>query len=250
MRVAVLGATGRVGRLVVAEVLAAPDLELAAAWAGPASVAAGAQVSGVPVTAPGVGRPDVVVDFSTDAALAGALPTFAGVPLVTGTTRLADPTRLLLAEHAAGAPVVSASNFALGVVLLRHLVRTAAEFLPSFDAEIVEIHHSGKRDAPSGTAVDLVAAVQAGRGGGAAVHGRFGADAARIPGEIGVHAVRGGGVVGEHTVLFLDAFERVELRHVATDRVMFARGALTVARRLVAFPSGSRSLEAVLGLGG
>jgi 4-hydroxy-tetrahydrodipicolinate reductase len=202
------------GRLVVAEVEAAPDLALA--WTCgrdlPPSLDA-----------------DVIVDFSTPAGLTRLLAR-AACPIVTGTTGLPLGDVTL--------PVLHAANFSLGVAVLARLVRDAAAALPGYDIEVVELHHRGKQDAPSGTALRLV------DGLGPTVSGRTGP---RVPGEIGLHAVRGGDIVGEHRVYLCGPGERLELGHVATNRGLFAAGAVRAARWMVGKPPGRYRIEDVIG---
>jgi len=233
IRVGVLGASGRMGRHVCEGIEAAPDLELAAA------VGRGDDPRALSTA-------DVVIDFSSPAALAAALPVVAGVALVTGTTGLDDRTRALRDAHAATAPVLAAANFSVGIALLAELVRRATKALPDADIEIVETHHRLKADAPSGTALALAAAAGPGR---PLVHGREGRTGPRRPGVIGIHAVRGGDVVGEHDVYLLLDGEQVRLGHGATSRAVFAHGALRAARWLQGRPPGVYDLSAVLGLG-
>jgi 4-hydroxy-tetrahydrodipicolinate reductase len=212
--VGVHGATGRMGRLVCAEVESAPDLALA--WAAartlPESLAA-----------------DVIVDFSVPDALRRLLAV-ARCPVVSGTTGLTLDT--------VGVPVVHAANYSLGVAVLARLVRAARSALPAWDAEIVEVHHAAKRDAPSGTALRLA------EGLGTVTNGHAGL---RVAGEVGLHAVRGGDVVGEHTVHLFGAGERLTLGHVATDRRLFAVGALTAARWIIGKPVGLYGMDDVVG---
>ncbi|MCA9492296.1 MAG: 4-hydroxy-tetrahydrodipicolinate reductase [Myxococcales bacterium] len=258
--VAVLGATGRMGRLVIAEVLDAPDLVLVAALASPGGVAVGADAGtlagraacGVNVTRPG---PDafadarIVIDFSLPDALAATLPHLGDRALVTGTTGLSPELTALRDAHAERGPLLAAANFSLGVHLLMDLVRRAASALPHADLEIVETHHRKKIDAPSGTALALADAAQAGRAEPLERRfGRSGRTGARASSEIGVHALRGGDVVGEHTVWFLDDGERVSLTHAASSRVTFARGAVRAARWIGHRPAGRYDMAQVLGL--
>ncbi|MFZ5476068.1 MAG: 4-hydroxy-tetrahydrodipicolinate reductase [Myxococcota bacterium] len=214
IRVGVHGATGRMGRLVLAEVEAAPDLTLA--WTCGRKLA------------PSLAA-DVIVDFSAPEALLQLLEV-ATCPVVTGTTGLVlSPDQRV--------PVLHAANFSVGVAVLARAVREATRALPGWDVEIVELHHSHKRDAPSGTALRLA------EGLGRVVTGRKGA---RGHGEVGVHAVRGGDVVGEHTVYLCGPGERLQLGHVAQNRAIFAKGALRAARWLVGKPAGLYRIEDVL----
>jgi 4-hydroxy-tetrahydrodipicolinate reductase len=147
--------------------------------------------------------------------------------------------------------VVLAPNLRVGVAALRVLVRRLAGVLgEGFDVEIVEVHHGGKRDAPSGTALALASAVSEGRGfSGGPVVDRAVRGRPREVGGVGVSVVRGGGVVGDHTVHFLGREERIELTHRAADRRVFARGAVRAARWVVGRPPGRHGMEEVLGLG-
>jgi 4-hydroxy-tetrahydrodipicolinate reductase len=202
------------GRLVLAEIAAAPDLTLA--WACGRDLPADLDA-------------DVIVDFSVPAALTRLL-SVATCPVVTGTTGIT------LAE--VRIPVLHAANFSLGVAVLARLVHEAAAALPGYDIEVVELHHRGKRDAPSGTALRLV------EGLGPQVSGRSGP---RNPGEVGLHAVRGGDIVGEHRVYLCGPGERLELGHVATHRGLFAAGAVQAARWIVGKPVGLYRIEDVVG---
>lgn len=218
LRIGVHGATGRVGRLVVEAVQHAPDLTLA--WACGRDL-------------PEDLRADVIVDFSVPDALIRLL-SLTSAPVVSGTTGLVPGTL-----SAPRVPVVHAPNFSAGVAVLARLVEDAARALPGYDIEIVELHHNAKRDAPSGTALRLA------EGLGPLVNGRTGP---RTAGEIGMHAVRAGDAVGEHTVYLAGPGERLQLGHVATQRTVFAHGALRAARWLVGKPPGLYRFEDVLGL--
>jgi 4-hydroxy-tetrahydrodipicolinate reductase len=170
------------------------------------------------------------------------------VPLITGTTGGGPALDRSLDRHATGAPLIQAANFSVGVTVLLDLVRRAAAALPEADVEIVETHHRGKRDAPSGTALAFGAAVEAGRGPLARVFGREGAVGVRPPGELAFHALRGGDVVGEHTVWFLADGERVSITHGATSRRTFALGAVRAARWILGKPPGRYGMDEVAGL--
>ncbi len=241
-RVGLLGADGRMGRALRAALHAGdvPGLTLAGTADRDADVA---------VLLAGC---DVYVDFSAPAATAAAAHAAATSrrAAVIGTTGLDAAAHAAVDALAAVAPVVVAANFSVGVTLLADLVERAARALgPAWDAEIVETHHRHKVDAPSGTALALAAAIDAGRDATAArTTGRAGQVGARPTGEVGIHAVRGGDVVGEHTVLLLGSGERLELTHRATDRAIFARGALAAAAWVVGKPPGRYDLRDVLGL--
>ena len=175
---------------------------------------------------------DALIDFSAPAALDGLLrwATANRVPCVLATTGYTEAQLAAVDEAARVIPVFRSANMSVGVALLRKLVREAAAALgDSFDAEIVEMHHRRKKDAPSGTALMLCEAVKEARANASAVFGREGRDCPRRPGEIGVHAVRGGTVTGEHQVMFLGEMERITLSHSAESRAVFAAGALRAA---------------------
>jgi 4-hydroxy-tetrahydrodipicolinate reductase len=263
LTLAVCGASGRTGGMVVAAIAASTDVRLVAATcrAGServgrdAGAAAGVRDLAVPL-APLDGAPitdaDVVIDFSSPAALADLLPRLRpGQALVTGTTGLDAAGREALVARAADGPVLEASNFSPGVAVLVDLARRAVSALPGYDVEIIEAHHRHKVDAPSGTALTLAHAVCAARGLDPALalrHGRHGAAGPRPGPEIGVHALRGGGVVGEHEVWIVGDTERVSLGHSATTRAAFAEGALRAARWLAGRPPGTYRLSDALGL--
>jgi 4-hydroxy-tetrahydrodipicolinate reductase len=260
-RVAVLGAAGRMGRRVVAAVLDSDDLTLVAAVGRPGSAAAGQDAGalagagpcGLVVRDPGEGcfaDAEVVIDFSLPDGLREGLRWLGGRGLVSGTTGVGPGLGAALAEQEARGAVLIAANFSLGVAVLTDLVRRASAALPAADLEIVEVHHRRKRDAPSGTALALAAAAEAGRGAPLVrVNGREGDTGPRPAGSLGIHAVRGGDVVGEHTVWLLGDGERVALSHAASSRDTFANGAVVAARWIARRAPGRYYLAEVLGLG-
>jgi 4-hydroxy-tetrahydrodipicolinate reductase len=196
---------------------------------------------------------DVVVDFSNHEATLSLLEhaVAAGKPVVIGTTGHSAAEKEKLLKLAAKVPCVWTGNFSVGVNLLFALTRRAARTLgDDYDIEIVEMHHRMKKDAPSGTAARLLEiALQERESGRAAVrHGREGITGARTPGEVGVHSLRGGDVIGDHTVMFSGTGERIELTHRASDRAVFARGALRAAQWVVRQRPGVYDMQAVLGL--
>lgn len=258
--VGVLGATGRMGRMVIAEIAAGDGIVLMAAAASERSPLLGTDAHalcalshcGVPVEVSSDGcfaGCDVVIDFSQPDALMSALPHLGRAALVSGTTGLTPEQERALDDRASQAPVLWASNFSVGVTVLLDLVRRAAAAMPGADIEIVEIHHRHKRDAPSGTARSLAEAVARGRGSDIEqVHGRHGLTGERPQGPIGMHALRGGDVVGEHTVWLLADGERLMLSHSASSRATFAAGAVRAARLLVSRSAGRFTLPELLGL--
>lgn len=233
VRVAVTGATGRMGR----QVLSAAREREADAVALAVSRSGADEVAGVDVEPasdlPAVlaaREPDALVDFTVPeagVAYVGAAAE-AGVPAVVGTTGFDDAQDDELRAAAEAVPVLRAANFAPGVQALLAAVRAAVGALPGYDVEVTETHHRGKRDAPSGTAGRLVDAVEDERGPAVRVHGREG-QAPRQNGAIGVHARRAGAVTGEHEVLLADNDEAIELSHRAGSRGVFAAGALDAA---------------------
>lgn len=200
---------------------------------------------------------DVVLDVSsadgTRTLLERHIDALAGRALVVGTTGLDAGTTGALDALAERAAVLIAANFSVGINLLLSVAERVAGVLEAaqYDVEIVEAHHRGKADAPSGTALALGEAVARGRGTefeGARRDGRSGRTGERREGEIGMHAVRGGSVVGEHRVLFLGGRERIELVHEATDRAVFAEGALRAARWIAGRRAGRYAMRDVLGM--
>ena len=193
---------------------------------------------------------DVLVDFSAPGALAGSLERAlsAGVPILIGTTGLDDMADRRIAEAAKEVAVLRAANTSLGVAVLADLVERAAAALgPDWDIEILEMHHRGKADAPSGTALALGEAAAEGRGGEfPAERGRDGTGLKREQGAIGYASLRGGSVAGEHDVIFAGPGERLILSHRAESRMIFARGALAAARFLAGKPAGLYSMRDVI----
>lgn len=259
LRLVVNGASGRMGRAVLDRARADAKWQVAAGIVGAGSALEGQPIGGV--EAPGAARYGtrfpplagvaVVIDFSSPAGLAAALDAClpARVPLVTGTTGLDAALEARLDAAAATIPLLRAANFSLGVALLTRLLRSAAAALPDWDLEIIEAHHARKQDAPSGTALALGQAAAAARDStleDAAVYSREGHTGARVPGSIGFAVIRGGDIVGEHQALLIGSGERLELGHRATDRAIFARGALQAAQWLVGRAAGHWRLEDVL----
>ncbi|HEY0840502.1 MAG TPA: 4-hydroxy-tetrahydrodipicolinate reductase, partial [Vulgatibacter sp.] len=195
---------------------------------------------------------DVVVDFtSPEATVSHArICTAKGTPLVVGTTGLSPDDRGAIEEAAARIPIVLSPNMSVGMNLLFRVVAEAGSALSDFDAEIVEIHHRHKKDAPSGSALRLARSIAEGRGDGSSgelVHGRHGQTGERQAGPIGMHALRGGDVAGDHTVFFLGPGERLELTHRASSRAAFAAGAVRAARWVAGKAPGLYSMQDVLG---
>lgn len=261
LAVGVHGAGGRMGRAIVKGVIEAADLTLVAAVDREGSPALGSDAGelalagraglGVSAGFDALERAEVVIDFSTPRATEWLATQLCQKPrpLVVGTTGLDDAASKALNELAAVAPVLVAPNTSIGVNVLFHLAAEAARLLgDEFDAEIMEMHHKHKVDAPSGTALRLAERVKESRGYATVVHGRSGQVGARPAGEIGILALRGGDVVGEHTLTFAGPGERIELVHRAHDRGLFARGALRAARFVKHAPPGRYDMSDALGM--
>jgi len=216
-RVLIHGASGRMGQALLRLASESSQLRVVAAVSRQQPVALPAGVQWLPASGLDAAPVfDVAIDFSLPEAFDGvlALCTDRGAALVSGTTGLDDAQRQALSAASAHVPVVWAANFSLGVAVLSDLVERAARALTAWDCDIVESHHVHKKDAPSGTALALGARAEA---GGAAPR---------------YASLRAGDIIGEHLVQFTGAGERIELVHRATNRDIFARGALHVAGRL------------------
>jgi 4-hydroxy-tetrahydrodipicolinate reductase len=265
VRIGIVGAAGRMGAALIREIAARDGARLsgaaertgADAIGRDAGTLAGLEPMGLKVgddAAALFAVSDVVIDFTAPAATArhAGLAAEARVPLVIGTTGLEAEHERAIAEAAARVAIVQSGNMSLGVNLLVGLTRRVADVLgPDFDVEIVEMHHRHKVDAPSGTALMLGRAAAEGRGvalDAVAARGRDGITGARRRGDIGFASLRGGDVVGEHSVIFAADGERVELVHKATDRRLFARGAVTAALWTRGRAPGLYSMFDVLGL--
>lgn len=258
LRIACVGALGRMGERVRAAIEAAPDARLSGALESPSHPRVGERLaSGVAVVSDAARAfrdTDVVIDFTVPRATLATIDAAAarGIAYVCGTTGFTPSERAAIEATAKRIPIVLSPNFSVAVVALAHLVAEATRLLgPEYDAEIVELHHGQKRDAPSGTALRLAEAVAGARGQDldrVLVDARHGETGARSPGSIGVQALRGGDNPGEHTVLLLGRGERLELVHRAATRDHFAAGALRAARWLRGRPAGLYTIEQVLGL--
>lgn len=259
VRIAIVGAAGRMGQRLQQEALADRDrFSLVHAITAPDDPQLGrALFEGAPALAPALAEAlantpvDVVIDFSAPAATVDTARAAAdaGCALLTGTTGLSHEQLDDLARTARSIAFLQAANTSLGVNLLAELVEVAARTLgEAWDCEIVELHHRHKVDSPSGTALALGAAVARGREvelGDILRTARAG-HTPRVAGELGAFGVRGGDVAGEHTVYFFGPQERLELVHRATDRGIFVRGALHAAAWLAGRPAGRYTMRDVL----
>jgi 4-hydroxy-tetrahydrodipicolinate reductase len=265
VRVAILGAAGRMGQALIASIQSEPTLRLAAliqrtAAESPAIRTPGLdglthdllQTDSVEAALPAF---DVLVDFTRPAASLAALEACerAGKPIVIGTTGFSAEQKSRIVLAASHIPVCFSANYSIGVTVCLKLLADAARALgDGYDVEIVEAHHRHKVDAPSGTALAMGEVVAAALGRDLArdaVYGREGQTGARESRTIGFSAIRGGDVVGDHTVMFLGEGERVEITHKASTRTNFARGALRAAGWLAADRApGLYTMSQVLGL--
>lgn len=261
MRLVIIGACGRMGEAIARLSLERDDVELVGAVDARSSGESLGQRLGnptltLPITdqlASVLSGADVVVDFSAPSATEANLQACAraGVAVVVGTTGQGSGFAERIAPLTTQIPILIAANTSLGVTLLSELVRAAARALPTdFDIEIHEAHHRHKLDAPSGTALKLGHAAAEGRGGAleSLQSGPYRSGEQRSPGAIGFSVSRGGDIVGEHTVRFAGPGESLTLGHYATDRVIFARGALEAAAWLMGRPPGRYEMRDVLGI--
>lgn len=251
-RVALAGAGGRMGGRIIRLLEGHPRLRLTAMLERSEGLASLGEPPHVVVTDDperAVAVADVLIDFSAPSAVVKLAPICAahGTAYLVAGTGLDARDRVAIEQAASRVAVLQAANLSLGVNVLLELVERAANTLgEAFEVEISEIHHRYKRDAPSGTALALGAAVERGRGSLKSVHGRHGIGEPRSRDELGYAALRGGDVAGEHTVFFFGENERIELTHRATSPDIFARGALVAATWLVGRPAGRYAMRDVL----
>lgn len=265
MRLVVVGAAGKMGRTLIRIIAETPGVTLGGAVerAGAAEIGqdsgvlAGLPANGIAVATdplPLFAKADGVLDFTVPAATIGfaELAAQARIVHIIGTTGLSDDDEKKIAAAARHAVIVKSGNMSLGVNVLAALVRNAAKALDAdFDIEVLEMHHRQKVDAPSGTALLLGKAAAEGRGIDLAEHSvraRDGITGARKRGDIGFASLRGGSVIGEHSVIFAGNGETIELTHKASDRALFARGALKAALWGRDRKPGLYSMADVLGL--
>jgi 4-hydroxy-tetrahydrodipicolinate reductase len=264
-RIGVIGCAGRVGRMLIADIVGTEGCALSGGVVRPGSAALGrdlGELAGADPVGMAVGDSaevllrdsDVAIEFTTPAATAehARLAARLGKPMVIGTTGLHPEEERALRDAAVRVPIVWAANTSLGINLLLGLVeQVAARLGPDWDIEIMEMHHRGKVDAPSGTALALgrvAAGVRGDRFDEVAQRGRDGITGARPTGAIGFAALRGGDNIGEHHVIFAGIGERLELTHRATDRGIYAKGAVRAAQWVVGRSPGLYGMKEVLGL--
>ena len=264
-RIAVLGANGRMGLALIRLIAASDRAVLAGALTEPGHATMGrdaGQLAGLDALGVLLGDQldvaladcDVAIDFTAPAATAKHAQACVarGCGLVVGTTGLGAAELAALKSAAGSIALLYSRNMSIGITVLTELVRQATRLLgPDFDAEISEAHHRAKKDAPSGTALQLgeaVATARAQKFADVAIYDRSGLSAGRPAEAIGFASVRAGSIVGDHTVLLASDEEVLELTHRATDRALFARGALRAAAWLKDQPAGLYSMQDVLGL--
>ena len=263
-RVAVAGASGRMGRMLIEAVRASGDCVLAGALDVPSSPAIGSDAtaflgvaSGVPITADlrqGLQNAEVLIDFTRpEGTLAHlAICRELGVQAVIGTTGFTDAQKAEIAAHAQRTAIVMAPNMSVGVNVTLKLLEMAAKALSTgYDIEIIEAHHRHKVDAPSGTALKMGEVIAGALGRDlkdCAVYAREGVTGERDPSSIGFATIRGGDIVGDHTVLFAGTGERIEITHKSSSRATYAQGSLRAVRFLRDKPHGMFDMFDVLGL--
>jgi len=265
IRTAVIGSAGRMGKLIVKNILNSQNLTLSAAVETKGSdklgVDAGMLANGTPCGVlisdnleDALQKSDVIIDFSTGPTIQNVKNAIKnGVAVVIGTTGLTPEEKYELQKLAlTGGKIVCSPNMSVGVNLLFHLAKETAKTLGSeYEIEVTEIHHNQKKDSPSGTAeklVEILAEASEINLTTEITHGRKGMVGERPKKEIGVHAIRGGDVVGEHTVYFFANGERIELTHKASSRETFALGALRAADFIYHAEPGCYDMQDVLKL--
>lgn len=265
MKIGIVGAAGRMGRMLIAAVQAAEGAELAGGTEAAdhpqmghdLGELAGGDAAGVMLTSDPRALFDVsdaIIDFTVPTATAAhaVLASETGTAMVIGTTGLDQDQQGAIVMAGEKAAIIQAANFSVGVNVLLGLVEKAASILPDvYDIEVVEMHHHHKVDAPSGTALALGEAAARGRDvalDDVACKARDGIVGARPRGEIGFATLRGGDVVGDHTVMYAGPGERVEITHKASSREVFANGAVRAAQWASAQTPGLYSMKDVLGL--
>jgi 4-hydroxy-tetrahydrodipicolinate reductase len=263
MNIAVAGASGRMGRMLVEAILAAPDAKLSGALdvAGPAIGSDAAAFLGKPSgvliesdPARGLAGADCLIDFTRPEGTLRHLEYCAahGVKMIIGTTGFDDAGKAAIAAAAKKIAIVFAPNMSVGVNVTMKLLEMAAKnFSHGYDIEIIEAHHRHKVDAPSGTALKMGEVIAGAIGRDlkdVAVYAREGVTGERDPSSIGFATIRGGDIVGDHTVLFAGIGERIEISHKSSSRASYAQGSVRAARFLADKKTGLYDMQDVLGL--
>jgi len=264
MKIAIAGASGRMGRMLIETVLNSPDVTLSGALVKPGSAAVGQDAGAFLGKDTGVrvcddidavlAQSDCLIDFTRPEGTLVHLEAAQRhhVSMVIGTTGFDAPQKAQLAAAAQNIGVVFAANMSVGVNVTLKLLEYAARFFETgYDIEVIEAHHRHKVDAPSGTALAMGEAVAHALGRSldeCAVYGRHGVTGERDPSTIGFSAIRGGDIVGDHTVLFAGIGERIEITHKSSSRLSYAQGSVRAARFLQDKPRGLYDMQDVLGL--
>jgi 4-hydroxy-tetrahydrodipicolinate reductase len=263
MKLAIAGASGRMGQMLIEATLAQPDLSLTTALDRADSPLVGRDCAemmgrdtGVRVASDlaALAGADVLIDFTRPEGTLAHLAVCRqlGVNAVIGTTGFSEAQKAQVAEQARHVAIVMAPNMSLGVnVMLRLLDMAARALAEGYDIEVIEAHHRHKVDAPSGTALamgEVLARASGRRLDDCAVWGRHGVTGERDPNSIGFSVIRGGDIVGDHTVLFAGTGERIEITHKSASRVTYAQGSLRAARFLAGRPPGLYGMDDVLGI--
>jgi 4-hydroxy-tetrahydrodipicolinate reductase len=263
IKLAIAGASGRMGRMLIEAALVDPAVQIAVALDRADSPEIGhdcgdflGRRTGVPIDADldRLGRAEVLIDFTRPEGTMTHLATCRarGVKMVIGTTGFDEAGKAAIREASESIGIVFAPNMSVGVNATFKLLEVAAAILASgYDVEIIEAHHRHKVDAPSGTALkmgEVVAAAQGKAQKEVAVYAREGVTGERRAGTIGFAAVRGGDIVGDHTVMFAGTGERIEITHRAGSRMPYALGSMRAARFVAGQPCGLFDMHDVLGL--
>ena len=264
LRIAITGASGRMGQMLIEAVLAAPDCTLAGALDLPGSAALGQDAgafsghrTGVLITSDlhaGLADAQVLIDFTRPEGTLVHLALCAqrGIKLVIGTTGFSAVQKAEIGSQAQRTAVLLAPNMSVGVnVVLKLLGQAARALNTGYDIEIIEAHHRHKVDAPSGTALQMGEVLAAALGRDlkdCAIYARAGVTGPRDPSSIGFATIRGGDIVGEHTVLFAGTGERIEISHKSSSRAGYAQGSLRAARFLAGHATGLFDMSDVLGI--
>ena len=264
LQIAVAGASGRMGHMLIEAVRQAPDCQLSGALDVPQSPGIGndatgflGQASGVTIEADvrkGLSHSQVLIDFTRPEGTMHHLHVCRelGTKLVIGTTGFSDAQKAEIAAAAKDIAIVMAPNMSVGVNVTLKLLQLAAKAMPTgYDIEIIEAHHRHKVDAPSGTALKMGEVIADAMGRDlkdCAVYERYGHTGERDPSTIGFATIRGGDIVGDHTVLFAGTGERIEITHKSSSRATYAQGSLRAARFLAGKANGLYDMFDVLGL--
>jgi 4-hydroxy-tetrahydrodipicolinate reductase len=251
IKIIICGAAGRMGREIINAAQSSDDIEIVAGIEAQGNKYVASVISNVHITddiLSVINNVDCVVDFTNHKATIDNLQKIKDLknPHVIGTTGFSDSEYQEIVARSEEFPIFLAPNMSIGVNHLYNLVQSSVEILEDYDIEVIETHHKGKKDAPSGTAKAIAKVINDAKKGTRFIYGREGMIGARKKGEVCINSVRGGDVVGEHRVLFLGDGEFLELRHYATSRRCFAAGTLEAVRYILRKPPGMYSMKDLL----